>query len=189
MVVDAVARRLADESHLGAPRWKTKNGARQLHLAGHAVVLVEPLNFMNESGRPVQAVATWYKVAPAQTLVVSDDIDLPFGKLRMRASGSSGGHNGLKSIIAHLGQGFPRLRIGIGRSAPHGAWEQTIGHVLAPFGAAERERLDAVIAAGAESVMRWLADGLDAAMRYANTWKPEPDEGSVPSVESGVPGR
>jgi PTH1 family peptidyl-tRNA hydrolase len=173
MVVDEVARRLVAASGAGEPAWKTKGGARQLHLAAHAVVLVEPQSYMNASGGPVQAIAAWYKVSPPAILVVSDDIDLPFGKLRMRASGSSGGHNGLKSIIVHLGQGFPRLRIGIGRSAPHGARDRTIGHVLAPFNGAERERLVAIVAAGAQSVLLWLDQGLEAAMRYANTWQEE----------------
>ncbi len=130
------------------------------------VLLVKPQTYMNNSGSPLRLIASWYKIPPERLLVISDDLDLPFGKLRMRRSGSSGGHNGLKSIIACFGEEFPRLRIGIGREA--GA--EAIDHVLGKFSETERHVLSAIIAASADAVERWLSDGLDAAIRYANSW-------------------
>lgn len=130
------------------------------------VLLVKPQTYMNNSGSPLRLIASWYKIPPERLLVISDDLDLPFGKLRMRRSGSSGGHNGLKSIIACFGEEFPRLRIGIGREA--GA--EAIDHVLGKFSETERHVLSAIITASADAVERWLSDGLDAAIRYANSW-------------------
>jgi PTH1 family peptidyl-tRNA hydrolase len=135
-------------------------------LRERGVLLVKPQTYMNNSGSPLRLIASWYKIPPERLLVISDDLDLPFGKLRMRRSGSSGGHNGLKSIIACFGEEFPRLRIGIGREA--GA--EAIDHVLGKFSETERHVLSAIIAASADAVERWLSDGLDAAIRYANSW-------------------
>ena len=114
MVVDEVARRV----EVGERDWKTKDRARQALVAARDLVLVEPQSYMNESGVPARLVASWYRVPAERTLVVYDELDLPFGRLRMRAGGSSAGHNGMKSIIAYFGTEVPRLRIGIGRSTP-----------------------------------------------------------------------
>src|SRR3984957_18164330 len=96
------------------------------------VILAQPLTFMNASGEAVAVLAGFYRVSPERTLVAVDDADLPLGEIRLRASGSSGGHHGLESIEQHLGtRGFARLRMGIGRTAD-GRREIT-GHVLAPF--------------------------------------------------------
>lgn len=160
-VVEDVARRL------GGTQWRTKDGAAQCHLAAHRVVLVEPLSYMNESGRPLQRVAAWWKAPPTQLLAVSDDLDLPFGRLRMRRSGGSGGHNGLKSIIESFGAGFPRLRVGIGRGA-----DDAIDHVLSTFDALEEQRLGEIVEAAARGVVCWLDDGPEAAMNLVNGWQP-----------------
>ncbi|MEM9537229.1 MAG: aminoacyl-tRNA hydrolase, partial [Cyanobacteria bacterium P01_E01_bin.45] len=93
--------------------------------------LLEPTTYMNLSGQSVRAAADWFKLDPSSVLVVYDDMDLPFGRLRLRLSGSAGGHNGMKSIIQHLGtQEFPRLRMGVG--SPGGV-RDVIGHVLGGF--------------------------------------------------------
>lgn len=110
--------------------------------------LLMPQTFMNESGRSIRAALDWYGLDPAQLLVVVDDMDLPLGRLRLRAGGGAGGHNGLRSTINHLGtQDFPRLRIGIGAPAEERAERraQTIGHVLGRFSGAEQPLLDAVL--------------------------------------------
>ncbi|MFY9779988.1 MAG: aminoacyl-tRNA hydrolase [Candidatus Baltobacteraceae bacterium] len=161
-VVEEVARRL------GVTSWREKDGAAQCHLAARKLVLVEPLSYMNESGRPLARIAAWWKVAPAELLVVSDDLDLPFGRLRMRRSGGSGGHNGLKSVIEHFGEGFPRLRVGIGR----GAADDAIDHVLSTFDALEEQRLGEIVEAAARGVLCWLDEGGDAAMNLVNGWQP-----------------
>ncbi len=161
LVVEELARRW------GLDGWKKKDGARQVTDRGRAVILVEPLSFMNLSGEPTQRIAAWNKVSPADILVVVDDLDLPFGKLRMREKGSSGGHNGLKSLIQHLGgDGFPRLRIGIGRDRSGGA----IDHVLGTFTPDESAHLDAIVAASADGVERWLAGSAVDAINFVNSW-------------------
>ena len=110
--------------------------------------LLMPQTFMNDSGRSIRAALDWFDLEPAQMLVLVDDMDLPLGRLRLRCSGGAGGHNGLRSTIAHLGgQDFPRLRIGIGAPAlnPVERKQRTVGHVLGRFAAAEQPVLDQVL--------------------------------------------
>ena len=110
--------------------------------------LLMPQTYMNDSGRSIRAALDWYGIEPVQMLVLVDDMDLPLGRLRLRASGGAGGHNGLRSTIAHLGgQEFPRLRIGIGAPAlnPVERKQRTVGHVLGRFAPAEQPVLDQVL--------------------------------------------
>ena len=110
--------------------------------------LLMPQTYMNESGRSIRAALDWFDLAPQELLVVVDDMDLPLGKLRLRQSGSAGGHNGLRSTISHLGtQEFPRLRIGIGAPAdnPVERRQRTVGHVLGRFEPAEQPLLEQVL--------------------------------------------
>lgn len=161
MVVDELARRWNVE------QWRTKDKARQALVTPERAVLVQPQSFMNLSGVPVRLLASWYRTPPENVLVISDDMDLPFGKLRMRPNGGHGGHNGLRSIIGVLGEAFPRLRIGVGRPQ-----FDTIDHVLSPFSNDECERLPATISAAADAVELWLHDGIEPAMRFANAVVP-----------------
>ena len=130
------------------------------------VFLMKPQTFMNLSG---QAVAAFLRMKPlefADILVVTDDIALPLGKLRLRADGSAGGHNGLKSLIAHLhGQGFPRLRFGVG--APRDASVQ-IDFVLSRFGRSEQRDVDDGIEQAVAALDLWLSDGIQPAMNRFN---------------------
>ena len=103
--------------------------------------------------------------APEALLVVYDDMDLPLGKLRMRPFGGHGGHNGMRSIIATMGEEFPRIRVGVGRPE-----YDTIDHVLSPFLPEERELVPKLVVAAADGVERWLDEGTDAAMRMLNTF-------------------
>jgi PTH1 family peptidyl-tRNA hydrolase len=122
--------------------------------------LLMPQTFMNDSGRSIRAALEWFGLDPVQMLVLVDDMDLPLGRLRLRTSGGAGGHNGLRSTIAHLGgQEFPRLRIGIGAPAlnPVERKQRTVGHVLGRFAAAEQPVLDQVLAevlAGVDLIQR-----------------------------------
>jgi PTH1 family peptidyl-tRNA hydrolase len=115
---------------------------------GDRLRLLMPQTFMNDSGRSIRAALDWFDLEPAQMLVLVDDMDLPLGRLRLRTSGGAGGHNGLRSTIAHLGgQEFPRLRIGIGAPAlnPVERKQRTVGHVLGRFAPAEQPVLDQVL--------------------------------------------
>jgi len=148
--------------------WHKRYEARYALDRSRRTVLIEPQSYMNLSGRPVQAFATFYKVPPPRILVVVDDLDLPLGTLRMRAEGSSGGHNGLKSLIDALGPGFPRLRIGIGR----GHSPDAIDRVLTPFTESERAVLDAVVERAIGGIEIWLEQGVMQAMNVLNAKGP-----------------
>jgi len=129
------------------------------------LLLCKPLTYMNLSGESVQALGQFYKIGPDEMLVVFDDMALPLGKLRLRASGSAGGHNGLKSIIEHLGtQEIPRLRVGIGAAEPGAA----IGHVLGRFAPEEREMLDQTLSRAVEAIRCLREKGMQSAMNGYN---------------------
>ncbi len=138
-------------------------------------MLVEPLAYMNASGPPALGIATMYKVPPPRILVVVDDLDLPFGRLRMRSSGTSGGHNGLKSLIEVFGTDFPRLRVGIGRDRENG---EAIRHVLGAFSADERAALPALVDRTIAGIESWLRDGPVAAMNLVNAAPPPSPSGA-----------
>jgi PTH1 family peptidyl-tRNA hydrolase len=158
----------------GVTAWKTKDAAAQAHVARAGLVLVKPLSFMNESGGPLGNVAGWWKTPPEDVLVVSDDLDLPFGRLRMRTSGGSGGHNGLKSIIARFGEAFPRLRVGIGRGRA-----DTIEYVLSNFSGDEEAELGTIVSVAADGIERWLAGQTARAVELVNGWRqPDREQGS-----------
>ena len=128
--------------------------------------LLKPATYMNRSGEAVRAVLDWYKLDPRSVLVVYDDADLPLGRLRLRGSGSAGGHNGMKSVIQHLGsEAFPRLRLGVGR--PKGN-QDMVGHVLGRFEPTEQAVLERVLRAAVEAVECCLQEGLRAAMNRFN---------------------
>ncbi|MCP9775843.1 aminoacyl-tRNA hydrolase [Cyanobium sp. WAJ14-Wanaka] len=138
--------------------------------------LLMPQTYMNESGRSIRAALDWFGLKPGQLLVLVDDIDLPLGKLRLRASGSAGGHNGLRSTISHLGtQDFPRLRIGIGAPAlnPIERKERTVGHVLGSFASGEQPQLKSVLAEVESGIDLILRLGLERAGNRLNSFKPE----------------
>lgn len=133
------------------------------------VYLLKPLTYMNRSGQSMRAVLDWLKLEPSQVLVVYDDMDLPVGRLRLRLSGSAGGHNGMKSAIAHLGtQDFPRLRIGIGASERIGD-QAVVAHVLGNFSKAERSTLDGVVDTTLRAIEKTLTDGVEKAMSLYNS--------------------
>jgi len=127
--------------------------------------LLKPNTYMNNSGQSVRAVLNWFKLAPDRVLVIYDDMDLPLGKLRLRQSGSAGGHNGMKSIIAHLGTtNFPRLRLGIGRSQGN-----VHNHVLGGFSSAESALIPEIMSLMAELIHCAISSGWDKAMSLYNS--------------------
>ncbi|MDQ2864925.1 MAG: aminoacyl-tRNA hydrolase [Candidatus Eremiobacteraeota bacterium] len=159
MVVDELARRF------GLTSWKKKDSARQSVDSSRRIVLVEPTSFMNLSGTPVRLIASWYRTPPEEVLVIVDEMDLPFGSLRMRPFGGHGGHNGLRSIIGTTGDRFPRIRVGVGRPE-----FDSIDHVLSPFSNDETAALPRVITAAADGAQLWIERGLDPAMQFVNNF-------------------
>jgi peptidyl-tRNA hydrolase, PTH1 family len=130
------------------------------------LLLAKPLTYMNRSGEAVAALARYYDIAPADLLIVIDEAALPFGKLRARARGSAGGHNGLKSIIDRLGtQEFPRLRLGVGRGDGR---RDLADHVLATFEPDERQELESIIAKAADAAEMFAVDDIFKVMNVYN---------------------
>jgi len=137
-----------------------------IEIGGCPVLLVQPLTYMNSSGLAVRPIMRKWDVAPASLLVISDDLDLPFGSIRLRPGGSAGGHRGIQSIIDNLGtHHFPRLRIGIGRPPED---EDAVSYVLSPFPRDDRERLAEILEDAAAAAACWVAEGIDAAMNRYN---------------------
>jgi peptidyl-tRNA hydrolase, PTH1 family len=162
-----------------ADRWgltgqgRVRDGAARLEVQlsdpEERVLLVKPMKYMNLSGGPVRAALRQSGADPAEDLlVVTDDVDLPLGRLRLRREGSAGGHNGLRDIIGTLGTDeFSRLRVGVGRAG------EAASHVLATFRPDERELATEMVAVGADAAERWLREGIEAAMNEYNGFQAE----------------
>ena len=162
MVLDEVARRMST-TFQHEKRWNC-----MLARSG-TTWLLKPLTFMNLSGEAVASVAHFYKITPAETLVAFDDVDMPIGSLRLRASGSAGGHNGMRSIISLLGTDqFPRLKLGIAAEGGRPAGHKLAGHVLGRFTEDERAGVLQSVDRAADAVLLALRSGLDAAMNLFN---------------------
>lgn len=163
MAGDALAKKLGvDVSRL---RFKALTAACEIN--GEKVLLMKPQTYMNLSGEAVGEAARYYKIPPEHVLVVSDEISLPLGKLRVRPKGSAGGHNGLKSIIASLGSdAFPRIRIGVG-APPHPDYDMA-DWVLSVFRNQDLEDMLAAAARAAEAVVCYISDGPERAMNRYN---------------------
>lgn len=165
MLVDALA------EELGIDAWREKFNAlvAEGRIGAEKVLLVKPLTYMNESGRALAPLLDWYKLAPEELIVVHDDMDIAVGTIRLRRKGSAGGHNGIKSLLAHIGsQEFSRVRIGIGRPLP--GWT-VVRHVLAPFSAEDGSKVHEAIAYLLPAVECIVTDGIDMAMNRYNPRK------------------
>lgn len=161
--VDAIA------SSAGAV-WEPKKAFRCLlarcTLGGVPVMLVKPQTFMNLSGESVAPVVKYHNATAADLLVIHDDIDLPAGRMRIRASGSCGGHNGVRNIIERLGtSSFARLKLGVGKDRSN-----VIGHVLGKFDPAARKIMDAVVSESVKAAEAVVVNGPDRAMNFYNGW-------------------
>jgi PTH1 family peptidyl-tRNA hydrolase len=177
LVVD----RFAGRHGIGSFRSQFSASVASMPLAGgEKVYLVKPQTYMNLSGSAVREVLEFFGGSPDDLLVVHDDLDLPLGRLRYRAGGSSGGHLGVESAIASLGtQAFARMKVGIGREAGQDAAD----FVLAPLGDPERSVLDRAVDRAAESLDVWIADGVGRAASLYNGPEREPGR------EAGTNGR
>lgn len=165
MVIDAIA------SEVEHTPWKMQDKAEicTFTLDGEKIMLVKPQTFMNLSGEAIGPLMRFYKLSPEDVYCVYDDMDLPVGKIRIRLNGSAGGHNGIKSLISHLGsEEFPRFRIGIGRPLPQ--WT-VVDHVLAPFDSERKEAAEKGVTEMAKAVLGTLEVGLDKGMNKYNPKK------------------
>ena len=148
-------------------RLKFKALTNLFTISGEKVLVMKPVTYMNLSGEAVRPAADFYKIPPERILVVSDDTALPAGRLRIRKGGSAGGHNGLKSIIQHLGSDqFPRLRVGVGKN-PHPDYDMA-DWVLGKFTGEDKKKMDQAVERAAEAIECILKDGLDRGMSRFN---------------------
>jgi PTH1 family peptidyl-tRNA hydrolase len=145
--------------------WQHSKSWHALWAKGEKAILVKPTSYMNRSGEPLSAVANFYKIAPGEILVVLDDLALELGRLRLRTEGGTGGHNGLESIIVHLGtEAIPRLRVGIGAAPSDGA----VDYVLSRFFEEERPVVEKAIERAADAVKCAIDKGVLSAMNLFN---------------------
>jgi PTH1 family peptidyl-tRNA hydrolase len=178
MVLD----RLADR-HGASGKAKTKDAAATARgrIGDDELILVKPMTYMNASGEAVRKALARERAPMPNMLVIVDDMDLPFGKLRMKARGSAGGHNGLRSIIGEMGtEAFARLRVGIG--APKGG---AVQHVLGDFEHAEQKHLELILDAAAEAVELWAGEGPEAVANKWNGWQPDLEPAKPQADASG----
>lgn len=188
MAVDAIA----DAHGFGPARQKFHAGIREGFLSGpdgrKKAIILKPQTYMNESGRAVRAAADFYKLAPEDFVVFYDEIDLAPGKLRVKTGGGAAGHNGIRSIDAHLGNGFRRVRIGVGHP---GDKSKVSGYVLGNFSKADQDWLAPLLDAIAAAAPFLTADGqrfaTDVAQRTAHLRKPETKENSRTAPPAQAP--
>jgi PTH1 family peptidyl-tRNA hydrolase len=179
-VVDELARRAGIEFE-AAPvdaliaRWRRAGGADAGSDPARTedVLLAKPMTFMNESGQAVGALTRYFRIEPDSLLVVVDDVQLPLGRLRVRTRGSAGGHNGLKSVVAHLGEDFARLRIGVGRGDNR---RDLADHVLARFESDEADEATRMTTRAADAVEMYTMAGITAVMNAYNGGDPATTE-------------
>ena len=165
LMVDALA------AHLGVTEWREKYDAfiARARIGSEAILLVKPQTYMNESGRAIAPLMNFYKLEADDLIVAHDDMDIPVGSIRIRKKGSSGGHNGIKSILAHLGdEHFARIRIGIGRPLP--GWT-VVNHVLAPFPPEDAAKVSEAIHYLVPAIECIVTEDVDKAMNRYNPKK------------------
>lgn len=164
MVVDELARRL------GVSFGKEDRSAYMAeYRAPEKIIIIKPTTYMNLSGVAVGAYANFYHINPDDIAVIQDDMDMPVGQLRIRRKGSAGGHNGIKSIIAHLGtQEFPRVKVGVGEKPPR---MDLADYVLGHFSAEEKKIMEQAVKEAADALCEIVSEGIDKAMNDHNAKK------------------
>lgn len=163
MTADEIAQR----KNIPVQRLKFRALTNTCELGGAKVLLMKPTTYMNLSGDAAREAANFYKIPPERVIVVSDDVSLPVGKLRLRKNGSAGGHNGLKSLIAQLGSDqFPRVRIGVGEK-PHPDYDLA-DWVLGKFVGEDKKTITQAVTQAADAVECVIRDGMDKAMNQFN---------------------
>ena len=175
-VLDELARRVSlqfESSPAEAMTARSRAGVGPGFGGSDDVLLVKPLTFMNLSGQAVGELARYFKIEVADLLIIVDEVQLPLGKLRARSRGSAGGHNGLKSVIAHLGDEFARLRLGVGRGDDR---RNLADHVLTRFDKDEAAEVDRMITRAADAAETFITSGIAAVMNQYNGGDPATTE-------------
>jgi peptidyl-tRNA hydrolase, PTH1 family len=150
---------------------KLRGEAAEISVAGQRVRLLKPLTFMNLSGQSVGAAVNYYKIAPEHVLVVYDEIDLPPGRAKLKFDGGHAGHNGMRSIVEHIGTGFWRLRIGVGHPGP-GRRDEVVNHVLDRAAAEEEEQIVETITEAIDLLPVLIEQGAEIATNRLHSRKP-----------------
>jgi peptidyl-tRNA hydrolase, PTH1 family len=172
-----IVNQLAARAGVSSPREKYGAELFEIALGGERVILCKPMEFMNVSGQAVRQVSGFHKIPAARTIVVHDELDVPFGRLKLGAGGGAGGHNGIRSIMSDLGTpDFARVRVGIDRPPPE--WKGA-DYVLANFTGAEQKQLPEIIDLAADAVEDIVARGLSAAMNKFNQRPKDPTGGDA----------
>ena len=163
MTADEIERRSGVK--INKLRYRALTG--EVKLAGERVLVMKPQTYMNLSGEAVKLAGAFYKIPPERVIVISDDVSLPLGKLRIRANGSAGGHNGLKNIIAHLGtDAFPRIKVGVG--APAHPEHEMVDWVIGNFTPAEKKVVAEAVGKAADAVECLIEKGVSEAQNKFN---------------------
>ncbi|MFN2444051.1 MAG: aminoacyl-tRNA hydrolase [Vicinamibacterales bacterium] len=173
LVIDELARRWNVEG------WRETFDAlvAKASYAGQSTLLAKPLTFMNRSGESIGGLASFYKLEPADILVIVDEVALPLGRLRARREGSAGGHNGLKSVAEHLAsEAYPRLRIGVGCGDDR---RDLSDHVLGRFQPDERDQISAALLRAAEAAEMFVSSGIERVMNAFNAAESQQDPGAA----------
>jgi PTH1 family peptidyl-tRNA hydrolase len=180
VVVDELARRAnatfesaPSEALMARKRGRLRGGASASQGDEEDVLIVKPLTFMNLSGQAIAEMLRYFKIDVADLLVIVDEVQLPLGKLRARARGSAGGHNGLKSVIAHVGEDFSRLRLGVGRGDQQ---RDLADHVLARFDRSESAEVERMTTRAADAAETFITSGIAAVMNQFNGGDPATTE-------------
>ena len=162
-----VADELADRHNIPVQRLKFRALTNTITVGDEKVLLMKPVTYMNLSGEAVHEAAAFYKIPPEHVLVISDEVSLAPGKIRVRRSGSAGGHNGLKNIIAHLGTDqFPRIRLGVGQK-PHPDYDMA-DWVLGKFQGEDKKAVEEAVKRAADAAECLIREGVDKAMNRYN---------------------
>ncbi len=163
-----VASRLAKRARVEFGVKAAESRIAEGSLGGTRIAIARPQTFMNDSGKAIRKLLDRYRVEPARMIVVYDDVDLPLGKIRIREKGGPGTHNGMRSIVSAVGEGFPRVRVGVAPADPAAEVGDLAEYVLTPFAADERADADRAIERAAEALEVALRDGLRRAMDSFN---------------------
>ena len=157
---------LVDKLKATMPKTKFDGVVYTVNSLGKKVLLVKPQTYMNDSGRCIRQVMDFYKIPTENIIIIYDDIDLPEGKVRIRAKGGPGTHNGMRSIVSNIGENFPRVRVGIGQP-PHKEMDLA-DYVLGKFTKDSQKTIEEAITRSADAVMEFIKSGVEASMQKYN---------------------